>query len=213
MQPTPLSQTVSDNLISSRRARTLADTNFFDNSFPSANKESGDYDACEYIDATEAFISIFDILGLSAFSVVKNDFQECIKAFRAALDKEFASAMTRPGLKQLAVTKSTKTTKPLLNTLRGLSFLCKALQDITGPTKTDSTTAFSASYKKYLQKHHDMVETSLYSAAIDACRSGTDFESAVGKDSQKLKESLDALSGILKAVAEPSAFGDKLKCP
>ncbi|KAJ7066304.1 glycolipid transfer protein domain-containing protein [Mycena amicta] len=211
MRPSPLSRTVSDNLIPSRRARTLADTNFFDKSFPSANKESGDYDACEYIDATEAFISIFDILGLSAFSVVKNDFQECIKAFRAALDKECASAS--PGLKLLAVTKSTKTTKPLLNTLRGLSFLCKALQDITGPAKTDSTTAFSASYKKYLQKHHDMVETSLYSAAIDACRSGADFELAVGKDSQKLKESLDALSGILKAMAEPAAFGDKLKWP
>ncbi|KAF7310037.1 hypothetical protein MIND_00376700 [Mycena indigotica] len=211
----PLKASVSRASLGSRRPLTLADTKFFekDADFPKPDKESRAYDVRQFLTATEVFISIFDILGLSAFSVIKNDFQENIKIARTILEKDMSIA----SLQQVAGSGApAKLNKAVLSELRNLCFLCKALDDTmpTGAQKPlEPAAAFSASYKKYLQKHHNMVDTSLYSAAIDACPSRESFIQAIGGDSEDLKSRVKALSEILTAMAAPDAFGDKLKWP
>ncbi|KAF7308207.1 hypothetical protein HMN09_00668600 [Mycena chlorophos] len=259
-----------------RRPATLADTTFFKKDCPPPFQKAGagrvistkEDDVGEFLNATEAFIGILDILSLSGFLVVKNDFQENIKVVLVAesvderaerLQMTRAALKKDPNIKSMEQAASNKNVaKGLLGILRELCFLCGALEELVGvganskavitkdskaaqadgkakdAPKTDGkqvepSAAFSAAYRKYLQRHHDLVETSLYSvrrcfispahvigltmrkAAFDACPSRDAFMAAVGSDLGGLKGSLEALSKVLETMVP--VFGDKFKWP
>ncbi|KIV83827.1 hypothetical protein PV11_05816 [Exophiala sideris] len=181
----------------------------------------------EFLDASEATTTLFDVLGSVAFTPVKNDMLGNIKKVR---ERQLAAPEGSSTLQSLVKTelasKSHKATEGVLWLVRGLDFTAQALRaDLTNnagvsanaqkPNK-ELSESFRAAYKNTLAPHHGFMIKPIFSAAMSATPYRKDMYSRlVGEGtnpetaSQSLEKWVAALEqrvGILKTfLASPEA--------
>lgn len=159
----------------------------------------------EFIDASEATTTLFDLLGSVAFTPVKNDMLGNVGKVRDRLKAAPAESTTLQSLvKAELASKSHKATEGLLWLVRGLDFTAQALRaDITansGISVTEQKPAkelsegFRTSYKNTLAPHHSFLIKPVFSAAMSATPYRKDFYAKVageGTSPEVVKEQLE----------------------
>ncbi|KAK3339015.1 putative heterokaryon incompatibility protein [Neurospora tetraspora] len=164
----------------------------------------------EFLEAAESLVSIFDVLGSTAFSPVKSDMLGNVEKIR----QRFLATPTESETLQDLVNneqkaKQNKAGQALLWLVRGLEFTCKGLANNVAAADQELSTSFRAAYDVTLKPHHSFLIKPIFSAAMSACPYRTDFYSKLGDDQDKvnaqLKEYLAALENfvnILKAFLD-----------
>ena len=159
----------------------------------------------EFLEASEATTTLFDLLGSMAFTPVKNDMLGNIKKIRERYNAAPGTSHTLQLLviNELAL-KSHKATEGLLWLTRGLDFTAQAMRaDLTNnaavkptdpkPTK-ELAEGFRASYKNTLAPHHGLLIKPIFSAAMGATPYRRDFYqrlSGEGTDPEVTREQLE----------------------
>ncbi|KAG6831724.1 hypothetical protein H0H87_004275 [Tephrocybe sp. NHM501043] len=111
--------------------------------------------------------------------------------------------------------KKRTATEGLMWLLRGLSFTCKALQNLQANKNEELAKAFSNSYDNTLKKFHNFVVKGIFSVAMKACPYRADFYTKLAADPsggapatpEKLDEELNKwLAALAAIVAKVQAF-------
>lgn len=188
---------------------TFFDANTFKRSFVDVPVDADKNNAIatkEFIEAAESLTPIFDLLGPTTFSLVKNDMNGNITKIQQRYTEATAESAT---LQELVVNelKSKKhvATEGLLWLTRGLEFMCLALNANVNNKTEELATSFRNAYGTTLKPHHSFVVKPLFSAAMSACPARNDFYKKLGDDEAKVTElmqqylgALDKIVGILK---------------
>lgn len=170
-------------------------------------------DTASFLEASESLVKLFDLLGSSAFTVVKNDMNGNIEKIRAKLLKDPAGASTLQDLVlSEAPTKDKKSTQGLLWLSRGLQFTAQAMRESLDNPSKELTVTFTDAYTKTLSQYHGMLVKPVFKLAMKACPYRKDFFEKLGSDQEKvnaqLKEWLEALENIVKIIIAFFASGN-----
>ncbi|KAL2855286.1 glycolipid transfer protein domain-containing protein [Aspergillus pseudoustus] len=164
----------------------------------------------EFLEAAEALTSLFDLLGSTAFSPVKNDLNGNIKKVR---DRQLAAPGESETLQALVLnelkTKKHVATEGLVWLVRGLDFTAQALRhNIDNPQK-ELADSFRDAYGKTLKAHHSFIIKPIFSAAMSATPYRDNFYAKLGSDSKKVQaatkrevEALEERVAILKTFQD-----------
>lgn len=171
----------------------------------------------EFLDASEATTTLFDLLGSVAFTPVKNDMAGNIAKVRERQKSAPDTAATLQSLvKAELASKSHKATEGLLWLVRGLDFTAQALRsDLTsnaGVTATEQkptkelADGFRASYKNTLAPHHSFLIKPIFSAAMSATPYRKDFYARLGGEGTDPETTRQALEKWVAALEERVAI-------
>lgn len=174
----------------------------------------------EFLDATEAVVNLFDLLGSSAFSIVQNDMNGNITVRRSTFSATNANPAQKVRTRLLSTgpdmsgtlehlvknegspdEKKRTATEGLMWLLRGLQFTLAALRRSLDNPNEELSVSFTKAYETTLSKHHSFVVRPVFSVAMKACPYRKDFYAKLGEPADKvvvqLKAWLDALEKIL----------------
>lgn len=168
-------------------------TTFFDGkkSFADVPVTDDKIDTQAFLEASEALVKLFDLLGSSAFSVVQKDMTGNIEKVRAKLLEDPAGLATLQGLILLeAGQKTKKATQGLLWLTRGLEFTAQAMRETVNNPSKELTVTFTDAYSKTLSKYHGMLVKPIFKLAMKACPYRKDFFEKLGSDQAKVDEEL-----------------------
>jgi hypothetical protein len=140
----------------------------------------------EFLDASEATTTLFDLLGSVAFTPVKNDMVGNITKVRERQKAAPEGSSTLQSLvKTELASKSHRATEGLVWLVRGLDFTAQALRsDLTSNAGVSPTAqkpakeladGFRASYKNTLAPYHGFLVKPVFSAAMSATPYRKDF--------------------------------------
>ncbi|KAH0829852.1 hypothetical protein AYO21_12040 [Fonsecaea monophora] len=175
----------------------------------------------EFLDASEATTTLFDLLGSVAFTPVKNDMMGNVTKIRDRYKAAPEGSTTVQLLvKTELASKSHKATEGLVWLTRGLDFTAQALRsDLTTnasvkavepkPNK-ELADGFRASYKNTLAPHHGLLIKPIFSAAMSATPYRKDFYARLGgegTDPEATREALEKwVTALEKRVSILKAF-------
>ncbi|KAM9892766.1 hypothetical protein OXX80_002864 [Metschnikowia pulcherrima] len=168
-------------------------TTFFDGkkSFADVPVTDDKIDTQAFLEASEALVKLFDLLGSSAFSVVQKDMTGNIEKVRAKLLEDPAGSATLQGLiLSEAGQKTKKATQGLLWLTRGLEFTAQAMRETVNNPSKELTVTFTDAYSKTLSKYHGMLVKPIFKLAMKACPYRKDFFEKLGSDQAKVDEEL-----------------------
>lgn len=170
-------------------------------------------DTAAFLEASEALVKLFDLLGSSAFSVVQKDMTGNIEKVRAKLLEDPANLATLQGLiLSEAGSKSKKATQGLLWLTRGLEFTAQAMRETVDNPSKELTVTFTDAYSKTLSKYHGMLVKPIFKLAMKACPYRKDFFEKLGSDQAKveveLAKWLKALEDIVAIIVAFFALGN-----
>ncbi|GEQ67201.1 hypothetical protein JCM33374_g865 [Metschnikowia sp. JCM 33374] len=190
-------------------------TTFFDGkkSFAAVPVTESKISTADFLEASEALVKLFDLLGSSAFSVVQKDMTGNIEKVRAKLLEDPANSSTLQGLiLSEADTKSKKATQGLLWLTRGLEFTAQAMRETVNNPSKELTVTFTDAYSKTLSKYHGMLVKPIFKLAMKACPYRKDFFEKLGSDQAKvaveLEKWLKALEDIVAIIIAFFAQGN-----
>lgn len=185
-------------------------TTFFDGkkSFADVDVTDSKVDTASFLEASEALVKLFDLLGSSAFAVVQKDMTGNIEKVRAKLLADPAHSATLQGLiLSEADTKSKKATQGLLWLTRGLEFTAQAMRETVNNPSKELTVTFTDAYTKTLSQYHGMLVKPIFKLAMKACPYRKDFFEKLGSDQAKVDEELGSwLKALEEIVAIVVAF-------
>lgn len=162
----------------------------------------------EFLEASESLVTLFDLLGSTAFGVVQKDMTGNIKKIR---DFQLASPATSLTLQDIVLAekdqKKKDATQGLLWLTRGLSFTAKALRkNVSNPTE-ELSVSFNSAYNDTLYKFHNMLVRGVFKVAMKACPYRADFYAKLGDVQDVVVEQLKTwLAGLEKIVSIIEAF-------
>lgn len=171
----------------------------------------------EFLDASEATTTLFDLLGSVAFTPVKNDMMGNVTKVRERQTTAPGDSSTLQSLvKTELATKSHKATEGLVWLVRGLDFTAQALRaDLTNnasvavteqkPTK-ELADGFRAGYKNTLAPHHGFLIKPLFSAAMSATPYRKDFYVRLGGEGTDPETTRQALEKWVSALEQRVAI-------
>ncbi|KAH3658826.1 hypothetical protein OGATHE_006552 [Ogataea polymorpha] len=183
---------------------------FFDEmkrSFVDVPVEDGKIATSEFLEAAEALVKLFDLLGSSAFAVVQNDMTGNINKVRAKL----LAAPDKAGILQDLILsevndKKKTATQGLLWLCRGLQFTAVAMRETVSRPNDELSKTFTDAYGKTLTKYHTMLIRPVFKLAMKACPYRADFFAKLGADQEKvaqqLEEWLSALENIVNLIMD-----------
>jgi len=160
----------------------------------------------QFLQASESLVSLFDLLGSTAFAVVKNDMNGNIKKIR---ERMLSHPLQSETLQELAANESKETKKPVATEgmmwlFRGLSFTATALRRSVTHKSEELNTSFNESYNVTLKKYHSFVVRPVFALAMKACPYRVDFYKKLGDDQaeveRKMNAWLNALDNIVTAM-------------
>jgi len=170
-------------------------------------------DTLAFLKASEGLVGIFDLLGSTAFAVVQSDLRGNIAKVRARYDKAPTLSGTLEKLVENEKGEKKRTaTEGLMWLLRGLSFTCRALQNLQANATEEVTAAFSQAYDVTLKTFHNFMVKGLFSIAMKACPYRVDFFNKLKADpaggtpasdehmNESLNKWLAALDGIVSRL-------------
>lgn len=189
---------------------------FFDEikkSFADVKLTEGKVDTAEFLQASEALVKLFDLLGSSAFAVVQKDMTGNIEKIQKKLLSDPINCSTLQDLILSEASGKDKTaTQGLLWLSRGLEFTAKAMNETVDNPTSELTKTFTSAYEKTLSKHHGMLVKPVFKLAMKACPYRKDFFEKLGSDQDKvdkeLRTWLDALNNIVKIIMDFFASGN-----
>jgi len=171
----------------------------------------------EFLDASEATTTLFDLLGSVAFTPVKNDMVGNVNKVR---ERQKAAPEGSSTLQLLVKTelasKSHKSTEGLLWLVRGLDFTAQAMRaDLTTNASVSATEqkphkeladGFRASYKTTLAPHHSFLIKPVFSAAMGATPYRKDFYVRLGGQGTDPEVTRQALEKWVAALEQRVAI-------
>lgn len=171
----------------------------------------------QFLDASEATTTLFDLLGSVAFTPVKNDMLGNVAKVRERQKAAPDTAATVQSLvKAELASKSHKATEGLLWLVRGLDFTAQALRaDLTTNASVTATEqkpnkeladGFRASYKNTLAPHHSFLIKPIFSAAMSATPYRKDFYTRLGGEGTDPETTRAALEKWVSALEERVAI-------
>ncbi|KAL7273021.1 hypothetical protein RUND412_004140 [Rhizina undulata] len=189
----------------------MADQTFFDTAkknYKDVPVVDGKVATTEFLEASETVVSLFDILGSTAFAAVQKDMTGNIKKLRERqLSKPAESATLQDLVNNELAEKKHNATEGLLWLNRGLEFTSKALRKNYDSPTEELTVSFTNAYGETLKKHHNMLVKGVFGLAMKACPYRADFYSKLGSDEVKVKEQLEEwLTSLELIVAKLNVF-------
>ncbi|KAM0273975.1 hypothetical protein ACHAQH_008067 [Verticillium albo-atrum] len=162
----------------------------------------------EFLEATEALTTIFDVLGSVAFSPVKTDMLGNVKKIRDRLLAAPAESLDLQSLVRAEIaTKKHVAAEGLLWLTRGLEFTSIALSKNVANSSEELADSFRAAYSTTLKPHHSFIVKPIFSAAMSATPYRKDFYAKLGSDEAKVASDLRTyLASLEKIVAILKAF-------
>jgi len=167
-------------------------------SFEDVPLPDGKISTTEFLEAAESLVTLFDLLGSTAFAPVQKDMTGNIKKIRDRQTAEPAKSGTLQDLcaNELA-DKKNRATEGLVWLHRGLEFTAKALRKNASDHNEELSVSFTAAYGETLKQHHNMLVKGVFSLAMKACPYRADFYKKLGNDENEVKKQLE---GWLKAL-------------
>ncbi|KAF2213198.1 hypothetical protein CERZMDRAFT_111549 [Cercospora zeae-maydis SCOH1-5] len=162
----------------------------------------------EFLEASEALMGLFDVLGGVAFGPVKSDIGGNIKKVRerqlaVPVEGETLQDLVRNELK----TKKHVATEGLLWLNRGLDFTAQSLRRNVDTPAEELAASFREGYGKTLKQHHSFLVKPIFSAAMSATPYRKDFYAKLGDDQERVNKELNEwLKGLEKVVAILNTF-------
>lgn len=178
-----------------------------------AGSESAEIDTMKFLDASLLLVTLFDLLGSSAFVVVQKDMKGNIDKIRTKLMAEPGAAATLQSLVLLEASQKNKTaTQGLLWLSRGLQFTAQAMRETVDLPTVELTKTFTDAYSKTLSQYHGMLVKPVFKLAMKACPYRADFFKKLGQDQDlvtlQLIEWLVALEHIVESIMAFFASGN-----
>ncbi|KAI8871180.1 glycolipid transfer protein [Ramicandelaber brevisporus] len=170
-------------------------------------------DTREFLEAAQAVVQMFEILGATAFLAVIKDMNGNIAKIRT---KYLTSPTTLDSLQKIILAekaeKTTTATQGLLWLKRGLEFTCKALRhNVANPT-VELDTSFNTAYGETLRNYHNFIIRGVFAVAMKACPTRAYFYEKLGPDyatvEKQLVEWLAALENIIAILNAFYASGN-----
>ncbi|KAL1688536.1 glycolipid transfer protein domain-containing protein [Schizophyllum commune] len=164
----------------------------------------------EFLEASDGFVNMFDLLGTGVFGFVQNDLRSNISGVRG----RYQSASENSATLEALVTHESQGhdrygTQCLVRLIRGLAFTCRALQNMQNDRSSELHVCFKRSYDVVLRKHHNFIIRSAVSVAIRAVPHRHDFYHRIsqGGDIDKLDAEMKKwLSALDVIVSRMTAF-------
>ncbi|KAK6336681.1 hypothetical protein TWF718_009473 [Orbilia javanica] len=177
-----------------------------DYNFKNVAQEPG-VDTAQFIRASRSLVTLFDLLGPTAFGTVISDMNGNIKKlndrFTAAPDKS-ATLQTLVLEEHKELGKKANATEGLLWLFRGFEFTARALRHNIANPNEELATSFQESYNGTLKQHHNFVVKGLFSVALKATPYRNDFYAKLGDDKGRVNDQsiewLSALEAITKTM-------------
>ena len=193
-------------------------TTFFDGkkSFADVKVSDDKIDTAGFLEASEALVKLFDLLGSSAFAVVQKDMTGNINKIRSKLLSDPMGAGTLQDLiLSEAPTKTKTATQGLLWLSRGLEFTSRAMRETVNNPDRELTKTFTDAKTATISQYHGMLIKPVFKLAMKACPYRKDFFEKLGSDQAKVAEELEkwlaALEKIVKNIMEFFASGNYAK--
>ncbi|KAI0085746.1 glycolipid transfer protein [Irpex rosettiformis] len=122
-----------------------------------------------FLQASDDFVNMFDLLGTGVFSFVQTDLRSNIAGVRARHEQKPNESVT---LEQLVVKEAEEgqrhATACLVRLVRGLLFTCRALENMQEDRNAELHVCFRRSYDAILKHHHSFIVRSVVTVAIRA---------------------------------------------
>ncbi|KAI5893107.1 glycolipid transfer protein [Schizophyllum commune H4-8] len=180
----------------------------------------------EFLEASDGFVNMFDLLGTGVFGFVQNDLRSnisvstlrCTLSYLTWIVKgvrgRYQSASENSATLEALVTHESQGhdrygTQCLVRLIRGLAFTCRALQNMQSDRSSELHVCFKRSYDVVLRKHHNFIIRSAVSVAIRAVPHRHDFYHRIsqGGDIDKLDAEMKKwLSALDVIVSRMTAF-------
>jgi len=146
----------------------------------------------EFLEASESVVSLFDLLGSTAFAAVQKDMTGNIKKIRDRQNSHPTESDTLQHLctNELADGKHTAT-EGLVWLHRGLEFTEKALRRNINDHSEELATSFTNAYGETLKKHHNMIVKGVFGLAMKACPYRKDFYKKLGENEAEVNTQLE----------------------
>ncbi|KAK6525631.1 hypothetical protein TWF281_010685 [Arthrobotrys megalospora] len=175
-------------------------------------------DTKQFLEASESLVTLFDLLGSTAFGAVISDMNGNIKKINDRLVAAPGQSATLQSLvheESKEKGKKASATEGLLWLLRGLEFTSKALRHNADNPNEELATSFQESYNGTLKQHHNFVVKGVFSLALKATPYRKDFYEKLGSDKAKVDtqaaewlKALENITAILQTeYANNKSFG------
>ncbi|KAK9368477.1 glycolipid transfer protein domain-containing protein [Lipomyces kononenkoae] len=152
--------------------------------------ENGKISTTEFLEAAESLVSLFDLLGSAAFSVVQMDMNGNIKKIR---DRQLANPVISSTLQDIVlsekVDKHRTASVGLIWLTRGLQLTAVALRRNIESSE-ELAESFTKAYGETLIKYHSLVVRPVFKLAMKACPYRKDFYGKLGDNYDAVKEQL-----------------------
>ncbi|KAK9478143.1 glycolipid transfer protein domain-containing protein [Lipomyces japonicus] len=187
----------------------MATNTFFDTakrSFADVPIADSKISTTEFLEAAESLVSLFDLLGSAAFTVVQKDMNGNIKKIR---DRQLANPAVSTTLQDIVISekveKNKTATQGLLWLTRGLEFTAVALRRNVSSNE-ELTDSFTAAYSEILIKFHSILVRPVFKLAMKATPYRKNFYEKLGGGFENVKDALlswlDALEDIVKIIKD-----------
>ncbi|KAK2467172.1 hypothetical protein APHAL10511_000721 [Amanita phalloides] len=146
----------------------------------------------DFIEASDALLHLFDLLGSSVFSFVQTDLKNNLDGVRRHYESHKDESQT---LEALVLSESNEPHRHaipcLVRFVRGLAFTCKALQNVQKDPSAELYICFKRSYDEILWHHHSFIVRSVVGVAMRAVPRRRDFYARLAEGGSP--ERLDAM--------------------
>ncbi|PUU75822.1 glycolipid transfer protein domain-containing protein [Tuber borchii] len=161
-------------------------------SFKDVAAEGEQIPTTEFLEAAESLVTLFDLLGSTAFAAVQKDMNGNIKKIRDRQTSHPKESDTLQNLcnNELAEGKR-NASGGLLWLHRGLEFTEKALRkNIQNPSE-ELNISFTNAYGETLKQYHNMLVKGVFTLAMKACPYRADFYKKLGENEAEVNTQLE----------------------
>ncbi|EIW75304.1 glycolipid transfer protein [Coniophora puteana RWD-64-598 SS2] len=163
-----------------------------------------------FLEASDGLVKLFDLLGSGLWAFVQNDIKSNISGVR----DRFEGNEPRSGtLEELVLAEAADghryATQCLVRLVRGLTFLCRALQHMQAEQSLEMHACFKRAYDEVLRHQHGFVVRSLAMVAVRAAPARSDFIGRVsqGSSGETFDRELNRwLSGLAEIAQHTRSF-------
>ncbi|CAG8709970.1 28463_t:CDS:2 [Dentiscutata erythropus] len=164
-------------------------------------------DTVTFLEAVEGVITLFNMLGSSAFNVVQKDMTGNVNKIRARYETDRIKNNT---LENLVINEQKEkkriATEGLLWLKRGLEFTSVALRRSINQTTEELSVSFTNAYGVTLKPFHSYLVRPVFTLAMKACPYRVEFFKKLGDDQARVNEQYECWLSALERIV------DKLNC-
>ncbi|KAG2012286.1 het-c2 protein [Coprinopsis cinerea AmutBmut pab1-1] len=168
-------------------------------------------DTVTFLEASDGLVELFGLFGSAIFEFLQSDLRTQIKGIRARYEARMDHSGTLEALVQCDYREESEG-KPILCVillLRGLHFVCQALQRAQSDKSTELRICFKRAYDEVLRQYHPFFIREIAALAIRAVPRRNDFYAKIaqGAPMEKLNGELDKwLVGLDHIVQHMGGF-------